>query len=269
MGVNARNLDLLIRLKEGEYIPASGAVMEIGAQQLDNSFLRARSDIEKIGALFGANGPAALPLLSSDGDVGMEHLSPEAPFARVFWQWLGLEYASIDVDGSPGSIPLDLNQDDVPPAARGKYHVVTNFGTTEHVANQLHAFKIIHDLCVPGGVMIHHLPAQGAFDHGFFNYTPKFFWRLMKSNEYRCIYFDYREDEPGSHEVPEYLAGFVTPYEADFDTRKRRYHVVEANLMTALQKRDNRPFLPPVDLPDFAVVNEAFDKRYRPGLDAG
>jgi hypothetical protein len=34
----------------------------------------------------------------------------------------------------------------VPPEHKRKYHLVTNFGTTEHVANQIPAMKIIHDL---------------------------------------------------------------------------------------------------------------------------
>ena len=85
-----------------------------------------------------------------------------APLAREFWTWLGLSYASIDIDGSPGSIPLDLNYDEVPAAFVGQYDVVTNFGTTEHVANQLQSFKIIHDLATPGALMLHVLPASGT-----------------------------------------------------------------------------------------------------------
>jgi hypothetical protein len=32
-----------------------------------------------------------------------------------------------------------------------------NFGTTEHVANQLNAFKLIHDLAAKGCIMVHTL----------------------------------------------------------------------------------------------------------------
>jgi hypothetical protein len=50
------------------------------------------------------------------------------------------------IDGSLGSIPLDLNFDSIQTRHKGKYSLVTNFGTTEHVANQLNAFKIIRRL---------------------------------------------------------------------------------------------------------------------------
>jgi hypothetical protein len=84
---------------------------------------------------------------------------------------------------------LDLNYDEVPAENRGRYDLVTNFGTTEHVVNQLNAFKIIHDLTAPGGVMIHELPAQGQIDHGFFAYNPKFFHKLELSNLLRNAVF--------------------------------------------------------------------------------
>jgi hypothetical protein len=73
---------------------------------------------------------------------------------------------------------LDLNFDGngIPTEHKGKYSLVTNFGTTEHVTNQLNAFKVIHDLTMPNGVMIHEVPAQGMFNHGLVNYNPKFFW---------------------------------------------------------------------------------------------
>ena len=41
----------------------------------------------------------------------LEHQSSAAPSARMLWDWLGFEYAAIDIDGTPGSIPLDLNFD--------------------------------------------------------------------------------------------------------------------------------------------------------------
>lgn len=272
MGVNGRDLSLLIRLKEAGYIPAGGAVVEIGAQQLDNGFLRAQADIARMGELFGARDPLELDghvPAPAFGTAGTEPLSPAAPFARGFWQWLGLDYASIDVDGSPGSIPLDLNEDEVPEGSRGKYHLVTNFGTTEHIANQLNAFRVIHDLAVPDGVIIHSLPAQGAFSHGLFDYTPKFFWRLAQSNEYRWIYFDYREDGSGFLEVPQNLVDQVELYEPNIVSRKEGYRLVEASMVVVLQKRFDSPFVPPVDVPDSAALDRGFVERYRSVLNPG
>src|SRR5262249_30444591 len=153
------DLDILIRLRDDGYIPDKASVCEIGAQQLGNSFLEARAGLETIRRQFSLREPCPLPPpLPSEGTPDI--LPENAPLARGFWTWLGFNYASIDIDGSPGSIPLDLNYDEVPAEFKGKYHLVSNFGTTEHVANQLNAFKIIHDLTAPGGLMFHVLPAQ-------------------------------------------------------------------------------------------------------------
>ena len=177
MGIGTQDLDVLLRLREEGYIPDRASIIEIGAQQLANSFLEAHQKIEAAGRCFRANGDLSLPDPTPSFIVHgrTEHLDAAAPLARDFWRWLGFDYASVDIDESPGSIPLDLNYDDAPASAVGKYQLVTNFGTTEHVANQLNAFKVIHELTAIGGVMWHHLPAQGMLNHGLVNYNPKFF----------------------------------------------------------------------------------------------
>src|ERR1700690_2184899 len=110
--MGASTLPLLMALKRRGYIPNGSAVVEIGAQQLDETFVGATDDIAATARFFGI-------------------ATPTPPFA---WTGPRFHYASIDIDGSPGSIPLDLNYDEVPTELIGKYDVVTNFGTTEHVA---------------------------------------------------------------------------------------------------------------------------------------
>src|ERR1700730_6654162 len=183
--MGASTLPLLMALKRRGYIPNGAAVIEIGAQQLDESFLGATDDIAATGRFFGITTPP--PPFARTGPRSDTNVLAGAPLAREFWTWLGLNYASIDIDGSPGSIPLDLNYDEVPTDLVGKYDVVTNFGTTEHVANQVQAFKIIHDLAAVDAVMLHLVPAGGMPNHGLVSYNPKFFWMLGRSNGYRIV----------------------------------------------------------------------------------
>src|SRR6202453_2918428 len=204
MGINGKDLQLLVRLAEEGYIRPGGTVVEIGAQQLSNNFLRSVSLVRKAEAIFGARSPFALPDPgpASLGPGSVELLDSRAPLARDFWTSLGFDYLAIDVDGSPASIPLDLNFDSVPAELRGKCNLVTNLGTTEHICNQMNAFKAIHDLAAPGAVMIHHLPAGGAPNHGLVNYNPKFFWYLARSNDYEWLYMDYYGGD-ASYVLPE------------------------------------------------------------------
>lgn len=105
-------------------------------------------------------------------------------YAKHFWMALNYKYLSIDTSGESGSLYLDLNFDNAPFWQKHRYQLILNCGTTEHIANQIQAFKVIHDLCAPEGFMYHHLPFQGYQTHGLVNYTAKFFWMLCRSNNY-------------------------------------------------------------------------------------
>src|ERR1700722_18377169 len=249
MGICLKDLELLIKLREEGYLPDKASVIEIGAQQLSNSVLRSMPEVERLGRLFGARSapPLPQPLPADVSPEGYERQSPQAPAARPLLTWLGCSYASVDIDGSPGAIPLDLNSASVPPALVGKHQLVTNFGTTEHVANQLNAFKIVHDLTASGGVMMHTLPTQGAFNHGLVNYNPKFFWALARANDYRWLYFDLAPDtEP--HALPDNLVDAITAFRPEIAEFAKSYRVAECSLWVALQKRGAAEYAPPMDV---------------------
>ncbi len=107
--------------------------------------------------------------------------------SRHLHEHLGFRYDCIDIDANFGSLTLDLNFDSVPPEHRNRYGLTTNHGTTEHIFNQYNAFKAIHDLTKPGGLMLHGLPFTVHLDHGFFNYQPNLFEALARYNSYRTL----------------------------------------------------------------------------------
>jgi hypothetical protein len=265
MGLNAKDLELILRLKgEGYFPPGNANIVEIGAQQISNDVLKMPQLVEKMGREFGATQPFSLAEPNQSHVVHgiLEHLSPDAPFARDLWNWLGFGYASIDIDGSPGSIPLDLNYDSIPDEHAGKYQLVTNFGTTEHVANQLNAFKIIHDLTAVGGIMIHDLPAQGMINHGLVNYNPKFFWMLARSNGYKWVYMDFGvADTP--YPVPQNVADFVVMSEPNARERISRSVLADGGILVAMQKTFDINYVSPLDVPTGAVIgNRELEQRY-------
>lgn len=265
MGLNTKDLELVLRLKTEGYFPlASNNIVDIGAQQLSNDILNTPEVIQRMAQGFGIATPFELAKARQQHIVHgiVEHLDPDAPFARDMWHWLGFGYASIDIDGSPGSIPLDLNFDSIPDEHVGKYQIVTNLGTTEHVANQLNAFKIIHDLTAPGGVMIHHLPAQGMMNHGLVNYNPKFFWMLARSNGYKWVYMNFAIAET-SYPVPQNVADYVVMSEPDARARMDRSVVADGGIHVAMQKNFDIDFVAPLDVPTGAVIgNTELEQRY-------
>jgi SAM-dependent methyltransferase len=267
MGIGGQDLSMLIRLREDGYIPSKGAVCDIGAQQLGDGFLASRAGLETIARQFSVREPCPLPAPLSDSPSHL--LSPAAPFARTFWNWLGFDYAAIDIDGSPGSIPLDLNCDEVPDAHKGRYHLVANFGTTEHVANQLNAFKVIHDLTAPGGLMFHVVPAQGHFDHGLVNYNPKFFWLLARSNDYVCLHSDF-EVSRSSDRLPRDVVETASKFVPDFAERTGSYRAADGTLRNVFLKHDDRDYVAPLDVDTGTrTEHDALKERYWPVFDPG
>lgn len=264
MGIGSDTIGLLIWLKQAGHFPRRPAVVELGAQQLSNTFLRAGPTVAELGRVFGRRRPFKLPQPrpSQFGHGQIELLDPEAPFARDFWKWLGFKYASIDIDGSPGSIPLDLNYDDVPDWAVGKYHLVTNFGTTEHVANQLNAFKVAHYLTAPGGIMVHQLPAQGMANHGFVNYNPKFFWLLGRSNGYQILDFDFCAS-PISYELPADIRDYTGTFRPNLRDHMKDYKLTDAVILVVFKKAYDIPFVAPIDVNTGARTdNKMLQSRY-------
>lgn len=249
MGIGIDVVEMLGVLRKKGHLKTPAAVMEIGAQQLSHTFLEGQSIIDETGKLFGVRKKFVMPDIKPTHTVHgkLDHLDINAPLARPFYEWLGFRYAAIDVDGSPGSIPLDLNHDAAPDSERGRYQLVTNFGTTEHVANQLNAFRVIHDLTAPGGIMFHKVPAQGMFNHGLFNYNPKFFWMLGRSNGYELLHMDFVGDD-AYYNLPQNIAEMVAEFQPSIRQRKDNYRAIDCNLVFVLQKRFELPFIAPLDL---------------------
>ena len=235
MAFNLSELHIVMRLRLDGYLPDGCAVAEIGAQQVDPSIIESGRDLADLGRAFGVAAP--IPVLVVNRPPEALHRLAGMPMSRQIWEWLGITYTAIDIDESPECVPLDLNFDVTPKALVGRHHLVTNFGTTEHVANQLNAFKIIHDLTAIGGVMLHNVPC-GRPNHGLINYTEKFFWMLARSNEYKTLIFEAKP--PGSPVV----------------------------IVVAMQKWHNLDFVPPIDVPNGShTENPYVKKRYWPVFD--
>ena len=187
MGLSVGSLAQLIRLRRAGRLHDRASVLEIGAQQLSNEFLRAR---ELQAELYGLFGRAPLNL-GEPRDAGMidggERQHPNAPMSRAFWESLGLSYISVEYDGRGDSVPFNLNSDTVPPDLRAAVDLVVNAGTTEHVINQENAFRSIHDFTKPGGVMMHEVPGGGLPTHGLVGYNAQFFWLLCRENQYEVL----------------------------------------------------------------------------------
>lgn len=98
-----------------------------------------------------------------------------------------MTYASIDIASSYKTIIVDLNRMHIPSNMNGAFDTVVNFGTSEHILNQMNTFKAVHDATKVGGLIMHSLPHVGYVDHGYFCYTSRFFFDLSGYNGYEVV----------------------------------------------------------------------------------
>jgi hypothetical protein len=236
MGLGLTFLRELIDLKRTGALDRAARVVEIGAQQLADSLLEA-PELSELYRLFDRK-PAAL-----GSPVGPENFTARAPSSRLLWTSLGFEYAAIDLAGD--AIPLDLNSEPVPESMRGRFDLVINAGTTEHVANQDNAFRVIHDLAKVGAVIHHELPGGGlSLTHGFFSYTPKFFLWLADANGYDVLLFKVFSD--GTSPVSKWVHNIVRDKGIG---NQKLGDVQDITLRITLRKTRDRSFVTPLDVP--------------------
>ena len=175
MGLGPPIIELYRQLKLQGALEGVRNVMELGSQD----FWCPQQNLLK--ALFAAFGKTiADPAILKTTNTSQQS-------ARLLYDSLGIEYGCVDVDGRVGSVVMDLNFDSVPDAHKGKYDLVTNHGTSEHILNQYNVFKSMHEFAKVGGIFVHAVPFTVHLEHGFFNYQPNFFEALARYNSYETL----------------------------------------------------------------------------------
>ena len=246
MGLDRKFLESLHEFARAGFVQPGHKVIEIGAQQLAVPFLQSVDLLDVIFKLFGQIRPElGVPKGSAIS------LASNAPSSRLFWESLGLSYSAIDYDGHRNSISLDLNCETVPDDLRGKFDLVVNGGTTEHVVNQDHAFRVIHDLARVGAVMYHDVPVC-MFGHGLINYSPKFFLQLFRLNDYHPLFI--RVQAWSETKIPRYVRAMNRKWgrgnSFDFEGVK------DLTITAAFRKLREQPFVTPLDLPRTLMMKE-------------
>jgi len=98
----------------------------------------------------------------------------------IYYNSLGKDYVSIDLNGLDGALKLDLCEAISLPSR----DIVFNIGTSEHVVEQEKVFLNIHNLSHHR--MVHWVPFEKKHpEHGMWGYSKEFFIRLASINSYK------------------------------------------------------------------------------------
>ena len=236
MGMGISDLEYLISLKERGFLAELSCICDIGATQLylEKSTAYLSFFINKFAK------DKCLHQLPNSELTKIANLG----HAKKMWEHMGYDYICVDTSSEVDALNLDLNFDEVPINRRASAQLVMNMGTTEHVANQIQAFKIIHDLTAVDGLMYHNVPFQGYQTHGLVNYTPKFFWMLCRSNEYEFLDFSVQHSELKENIHPDIVLSIK---QTGNKVPDGKFVATTAGIRTLLRKKKNAGFVPPFD----------------------
>lgn len=121
------------------------------------------------------------------GDQIVTHTDPHYP-ARALYEELDCgRYEAID-GNARGTLTIDLNQPIEEWMAYadfvGKFNLVTDFGTGEHVFDQAQVWRTLHKLCAPGALIAYDRPISGYAVHGFYAINECLIRDLAAANAY-------------------------------------------------------------------------------------
>ncbi len=183
IGATAKTLQRLMSLTLSGDLPPGARICDIGATQLFGPAID--EGVRSFLSFYAARSPIGKP--PADTSNATIDAGATGGFLGDLLLRAGFEYQALDIFHGTNTILFDLNVHAPGPKLAGSLDLVMNFGTTEHVFNQLRAFQTIHELTRVGGIAYHDLPLAGYFDHALFRYDPLFFRTLIQANRYEPL----------------------------------------------------------------------------------
>ncbi len=187
-------------------------------------------------------------------------LSPEqtasvmrSPWGEALFEALGARQVdSLDVSGFEGcTIVHDLNEP-LSTEYHKRYSVVFDGGSLEHVFDFPSAVRNSLATVELGGHFIANTPANGYVGHGFYQFTPELYFRVLhRSNGFHVKYLLWKTQRPGAH-------WYRVADPANVGHRVTRMSLFPTLLFVVAQRVDDRPiFESPPQQSDYVTAWQA------------
>jgi SAM-dependent methyltransferase len=158
-----------------------------------------------------------VPVLPSENAhfASLGYISGQTLFKSMGFETIhSLDFSDFEGAG----IIHDLNDPDLPQELHQRFDVIIDHGTIEHVFHIPNALNNLFRMLKTGGRLIHSSPTSNLVDHGFYMFSPTFFYDFYMTNRWEInnIYvvsmtprqetepFFYTEYEPGSFDSVSY-----------------------------------------------------------------
>ncbi|MDD9922042.1 MAG: class I SAM-dependent methyltransferase [Boseongicola sp.] len=114
-------------------------------------------------------------------DLDFDDITQSDGYAETFFEALGAkEVQALDLSDFEGATLLhDLN-DVVPEDWAGKFDLIFDGGTTEHIFDVARCMDNLNVLLAPNGVLASCVPANNWFAHGFYQFGPELVYGYWK-----------------------------------------------------------------------------------------
>jgi hypothetical protein len=177
VGLSTTALRLL--LDEAKREPFTGSVLVLGKQDLTITEADLRSSAAEAGVRLR---DVPLTLSEKPGHARAGFLSDDSMLKALGFT----DYAALDVSDYEATdiILHNLNSPTIAPELEGRFDVIIDGGTLEHVFHLPNAMSALGRMLNAQGRMIHGSPSSNHVDHGFYMFSPTFFWDYYSANRY-------------------------------------------------------------------------------------
>jgi SAM-dependent methyltransferase len=193
MGISKYTLSLLIELKN--QVGFNGAICQLGKQDAYFNLEYLNNKLNNNNKLFNDN--------KINSNVSDKILFKELGFTEVY---------SIDANNfENATFILDLNYD-IPSNLNEKFDFIIDGGTMEHVFDTKKCLSNIHKMLKPGGFIVHLNPINNHVDHGFYQFSPTFYYDYYSTNKYSIIHsyiVNYSRNDIWKSKIYKYSPGII------------------------------------------------------------
>lgn len=205
-----------------------GKTLTIGRQ----NFFVSRPQLESLAREFGFN---TLEFLKSASPSELVYVEP---FLKQLLDATSIE--SLDASTYELATHVHDMNTPLPDALKGRFDTVLEAGSLEHIFNFPVAIKNVMEALKPGGTLFIQSPANNYFGHGFYQFSPELFYRVLSA----ANGFAVKRMFALEHLFPGHF--FATPLFAVADPAKVHKRIQLVNnrptlLLIEAQRTENRP----------------------------